>query len=131
MVIGGQMDIFQLAEKRKLSKCESVTVEGEEFFVKRLDAGERDIMEEQWLAFKEMRGSRIGGIRGFTVAFSLCDSQGNRTYDSGTTRRPEQTFVDVVERLMSTPLEFINPLWNKSASINKMTQEDVEELEKN
>lgn len=126
------MDIFELVNNNNLSKAEAVIVSGEKFYIRRLNANDRDVMEEQWLSFRDTRkAGEVGGLRGFTVAFCLSDKDGNKTYDSGFSKTPKKEFLDVVERMSELPIEYINSLWNKAAHLNKMTSDDVEELEKN
>lgn len=125
------MDIFELGRSVSKDSLRSVKIEGSEFWIKELNANERDIMEIQWLSYRDKREGNVGGIRAFTVAFCLCDKDGKCLYDSGNDRSPTKEFKQTVEKMSGLPIRVIQPLWNTASKLNKMTEDDVEELEKN
>ena len=102
---------------------------GQEFYVKRISALDRDRFEQQWLEYKP--ADSVHGIRAFVSVFCLCDSEGKLQHPSGDGKTASDEFIKTVEHAQNLPSELISPLASKALEINKFTGQDVEELEKN
>jgi hypothetical protein len=118
-------DIFSLADKSSASK---VLVDGKEFHVKVLSALDRDIFESQWLDYRT--GESVIGVRAFMVAFCLCNSNGDREFDSGSKAKPNSSFCEAVSKIGGLPAGKVQPLFLEAMEVNGFSEMEVEELEK-
>jgi ribosome biogenesis protein Nip4 len=118
-------DIFSLADDSPASK---VSIDGKDFFVKVLSALDRDAFETQWLGYKE--ADSVIGIRPFMVAFCLCNSQGDRQFESGKKSKPSSEFCEAVVRIGNLPAGKVQPLFSEAMTVNGFSDAEVDELEK-
>lgn len=119
------MSIFELITDEK---CESVTTGGKQFYVRYIDALERDRFEQQWQNYKA--GDSVIGIRAFLVAFCLCDAEGNKEFDSGDKAKASKEFCDAVVKIGTIKAQLLQPVFNLAMEINGFSEGDVDDLEK-
>lgn len=98
------------------TKVEEVDVPdwGGSVCLKVMTVGERDAYENDWVK------SKMTGMDNFRTRFlarCLCDKQGNRLF----------TDKDI-ELLNKKSAAVMGPLWDKAMSLNKLKDEDVQEL---
>ena len=117
--------IFELDSS---SPSKEISIDGRSFFVKVLNAFERDVFESQWLKVKQ--ADSVIGIRAFMVAFCLCDSDGKKEFDSGEQAEPCQEFKEAVEKIGNLPAGKVQPLFSAAMTVNGCSDEGVDELEK-
>lgn len=82
-----------------------------------MSVGERDAYENEWVK------SKLTGMANFRTRFlarTICDAQGNRLFEDKD-----------VEILSKKGADVMGLLWEESMSLNKLKNEDVEELAKN
>jgi hypothetical protein len=82
-----------------------------------MSVGERDAYENEWVK------SKLTGMANFRTRFlarTICDAQGNRLFEDKD-----------VEILSKKSAAVMGRLWDESMSLNKLKNEDVEELAKN
>jgi len=82
--------------------------------IKVMTVGERDAYENDWVK------SKMTGMRDFRTRFlarCLCDEQGNRLFSDKD-----------VEVLSKKSAAVMGRLWDEAMTINKLKNEDVEEL---
>ena len=111
------------------SNVEKVTVEGQDVYIRRLSALERDTFETQWLEYKP--ANSMIGIRPFYVAWCLCDSDGKPEFDPGLDAKVSKEFLEAVAKVSSLPAKVVQPVFAKASEVNALSSGDVGELEKN
>jgi hypothetical protein len=100
-------------------KVEKVDVPewGGAIYLKVMSVGERDSYENEWVK------SKLTGMENFRTRFlvrTICDGQGNRLFENKD-----------IPNLMEKSAAVMGRLWDESMSLNKLKNEDVEELAKN
>lgn len=100
-------------------KVEKVDVPewGGAIYLKVMSVGERDSYENEWVK------SKLTGMDNFRTRFlvrTICDVQGNRLFENKD-----------IPKLMEKSAAVMGSLWDTSMSLNKLKNEDVEELAKN
>jgi hypothetical protein len=93
---------------------EPVVIRGEKYFVRALTVGEKD----KW----ELENGKEGAtsMRARLVVATVCDESGAPVFKAGD-----------VHRLADYPVSVVEPLVDAALKLNRITKEDVEELEKN
>lgn len=118
--------IFELEDDSLV--CEPVQVEGKTFYIRYLNGLEQDRFEQQWQNFKG--SDSIVGIRGFMVAYCICDENGKPEFDSGNKNAADQAFKDAARKISKLQSQRLSPLFAKAMEINGWSSQDVEDLEK-
>ena len=93
---------------------------GGEVCVRVMTAGERDAFEAEIVEQKERNGKLTPNLRAKLAALCICDEHGKRLFGRGD-----------VEALAQKSAAALQRVFNVAQRINKITKEDVEELEKN
>lgn len=122
------MSIFDVSANAETT---AVSSGGKEWHVKHLTALDRDRFELQWMNYRKAQGDSVQGIRAFVTVFCLCDKDGNHLHPSGNGDKASGEFLKAVAHANSLSSEFISPLSDVAFRVNKLTKQDVEELEGN
>ncbi len=120
------MSIFDLDAGEGVSE---VKVGEKVFFIKHLNALERDKFEQQWLKVKP--DDSVIGIRAFAAVFCLCSKDGKLSHPSGGKVTPNKEFLEAVEHANKTPAGMLSKLSDVALEVNGFSKSDVDELEKN
>lgn len=122
-------DIFEF-EQEASAKCTRVPIQGKVFYIRHIMADDRDVWEEQWQSYLgDAKGVR--GVRGWIVAFCLCDESGKATYEAGQGEDAKPEFIQAAERIGKLPASVVQPLFEVAMEVNCLKKQQIEDLEKN
>jgi len=106
-----------LAAKDFKTKEIEVPAWGGSVFIRTFSGKDADIIEEASLEIK--RGGSVKGLRSLFLILSVCDKEGNLLFDSSQAEAIEEKNGDALTLLM-----------NEIMSLNFITEEEIDKLEK-
>lgn len=110
----------QVRERKNNRKPESVEVDGETYYFAKLSASQKDRFDLQYGSFRESNGNSNVGLRGFVVAFCVCDENGSLLHESGDGDLPSDEFLTVAKEYMETDADLIEPCFEVAGTVNKI-----------
>lgn len=102
-----------------------VPLEGENFYLARLSAKQKGRFDIQWGNHVDEQGTGED-LRGFLVAFCLCDESGQLCHDSGQDSKANKGFLEVVEAILNGDAGKIEPFFEAAAVANGILEDKTE-----